>query len=201
MVDPQTHLRGGPRDGIDLIEVHNGALSYSLLPTRGMGLWRGEYRGNYLGWKAPVLGPVHPKFVDLTARGGIGFLDGFDEWMCRCGLASNGPPGEDAFTDKDGVAQKKPLTLHGQIANLPADFVEVRVSLDPPWRDQRGRPGARGSLFTPRLSLTSVYTTVPGSNRLIVMTRWKTAPPSRLSWKCCTTSTSARRFWKRAAAS
>ena len=33
-------LRGGLRDGIDLIEVHNGALSYSILPTRGMGIWR-----------------------------------------------------------------------------------------------------------------------------------------------------------------
>src|SRR5437868_6865584 len=126
-------LRGGLRDGVDLIEVHNGALSYSLLPTRGMGLWRGEYRGNYLGWKAPVLGPVHPKFVDLTARGGLGWLDGFDEWMCRCGLASNGPPGEDGFTDKAGKAQKKALTLHGRIANLAADYGEVRVSLYPPY--------------------------------------------------------------------
>ena len=65
-------LRGGPRDGVDLVHVHNGALSYAVLPTRGMGLWRGEYRGNFLGWRAPVHGPVHPKFVHHNDRGGIG---------------------------------------------------------------------------------------------------------------------------------
>src|SRR5438094_620945 len=58
-------LRGGLRDGVDVIEVHNGALSYAVLPTRGMGLWRGAYRGHFLGWRAPVAGPVHPKFVPL----------------------------------------------------------------------------------------------------------------------------------------
>src|ERR1700692_3649544 len=84
-------LRGGLRDGVDLIEVHNGALSYSILPTRGMGLWRGEYRGNFLGWRAPVLGPVHPQFVNLNDRGGIGWLEGFDEWLGRFGLFANGP--------------------------------------------------------------------------------------------------------------
>ena len=52
-------LRGGPRDGIDLVHVHNGALSYSVLPTRGMSLWRGDYHGHPLGWQSPVVGPVH----------------------------------------------------------------------------------------------------------------------------------------------
>src|SRR5262245_12169018 len=56
-------LRGGLRDGVDLIEVHNGALSFSVLPTRGMSLWRGDYHGLALGWNAPLVGPVHPKFV------------------------------------------------------------------------------------------------------------------------------------------
>lgn len=161
-------LRGGLREGVDVVEIHNGSLSYTLLPTRGMGLWRGEYRGNYLGWKAPVLGPVHPKFVDLTARGGLGWLDGFDEWMCRCGLASNGPPGEDVFTDKTGATHKKPLTLHGRIANLPAHHVEVRVNLDPPHELTVIGQVHEGSLFTPLLSLTSTCTTVPGSNKVIV---------------------------------
>ncbi len=34
-------LRGGRRDGVDLIQVDNGALSFSVAPTRGMGIWRG----------------------------------------------------------------------------------------------------------------------------------------------------------------
>src|SRR5579864_3128501 len=120
-------LRGGLRDGIDLIEVHNGALSFSVLPTRGMGLWRGDYHGLPLGWRSPVHGPVHPKFVQLAGRGGLGWLDGFDELLCRCGLASNGPPGE------DGGGRLAQLPLHGRIANRPADVVEVSVSPDPPY--------------------------------------------------------------------
>ena len=74
-------LRGGLRDGIDLIEVDNGVLSYSILPTRGMGLLRGNYHGIDLGWKAPMHGPVHPRHVNTADRGGIGWLAGFDEWL------------------------------------------------------------------------------------------------------------------------
>lgn len=161
-------LRGGLRDGIDLIEVHNGSLSYSILPTRGMGLWRGEYRGNYLGWRAPILGPVHPKLVDLSANGGLGWLRGFDEWLCRCGLFSNGPPGEDSFTDKNGRTQRASLTLHGRIANLPAHHVEVRINLDPPYELIVIGQVEESALFFPHFSLTTTYTTIPGSNRIVV---------------------------------
>jgi hypothetical protein len=153
-------LRGGLRDGIDLVEVHNGALSCSVLPTRGMGLWRGEHRGNFLGWRSPVAGPVHPKFVDLGDRAGLGWLAGFDEWLCRCGLASNGPPGEDAT--------RIPLTLHGRIANLPAQYVEVRVNLDPPYELAVSGQVDESALFGGHLRLTSTFTTVPGSHRLVV---------------------------------
>jgi hypothetical protein len=152
-------LRGGLRDGLDLIEVHNGALSFLILPTRGMGLWRGDYRGQPLGWRSPIVGPVHPKYVQLTDRGGIGWLAGFDEWLCRCGLASNGPPGDD-----DGT----PLTLHGRIANLPAQTVEVRVNLDPPYELSVTGEVEEGALFYPHFRLTTTYTTVPGSNRLVI---------------------------------
>lgn len=161
-------LRGGLRDGIDLIEVHNGALSFTILPTRGMGLWRGDYRGMYLGWQAPIAGPVHPKFVSLTDRGGLGWLAGFDEWLCRCGLASNGPPGEDVVTDKQGKTHTAPLTLHGRIANLPAQHVEVRVNLEPPYELQVVGTVEESSLFFGRLSLTTTYTTLPGANRIVI---------------------------------
>ncbi len=161
-------LRGGLRDGIDLIEIHNGALSYSVLPSRGMGLWRGEYRGNFLGWRAPIIGPVHPKFVHLEDRGGLGWLAGFDEWLCRCGLSSNGPPGEDVFTDKSGRTTRSKLTLHGRIANQPAHYVEVRVNLDPPHELSVSGQVEEACLFFPHLCLTSTYTTVPGSNRLVI---------------------------------
>jgi hypothetical protein len=162
------NLRGGLRDGVEVIEVNNGALSYAVLPTRGMGLWRGEYRGTFLGWRSPVAGPVHPKFVDPQDRGGIGWLTGFDEWLCRCGLASNGPPGEDVYIDRAGAMHRDRLTLHGRIANLPAQYVEVRVGLEAPHElTVIGRVEEAG-LFYPHLSLTVAYTTVPGSNRVVI---------------------------------
>ena len=152
-------LRGGLRDGVDLIEVHNGALSFSVLPTRGMGIWRGDYRGNALGWRSPIHGPVHPKFVQLEDRGGLGWLAGFDELFCRCGLSSNGPPGQDS---------KARLTLHGRIANTPAQFVEVRISLDPPYEISVVGEVEEAALFFPHFQLTTTYTTVPGSNRVVI---------------------------------
>ena len=161
-------LRGGLRDGVDVIEVHNGALSFSVLPTRGMGLWRGAYRGQFLGWRSPVRGPVHPQFVNLADHGGLGWLTGFDEWLVRCGLASNGPPGEDVVTHKDGRTTRTPLTLHGRIANRPAHFVEVRVGLDPPFEISVVGHVAEAGLFLPHLHLTTTTTTVPGSNRVVV---------------------------------
>jgi hypothetical protein len=161
-------LRGGLRDGVDLIEVHNGALSFAVLPTRGMGLWRGEYRGNFLGWRAPLLGPVHPKYVQLDLRNGLGWLSGFDEWLCRCGLAWNGPPGEDVHTDKNGQVHRASLTLHGRIANLPAHYVEVRVNLDPPFELSVTGQVDESELFYPHLRLCATYTTAPGSNRLVI---------------------------------
>ena len=152
-------LRGGVRDGVDLIEVHNGSLSFSVLPTRGMGLWRGEYHGLALGWRAPVNGPVHPKHVNLTEFNGLGFLTGFDELLCRCGLSSNGPPGDD---------EGRRLTLHGRIANLPAQFVELRVGLDPPFEISVTGEVEEAALFLANLRLTTTYTTVPGSNRVVI---------------------------------
>src|SRR5262249_53076390 len=131
-------------------------------------IWRGEYRGNTLGWRSPTRGPVHPKFVQLSARGGLGWLEGFDEWLCRCGLSSNGPPGEDVCTDKNGQTSKTQKTLHGRIANLPAHFVEARVNLDPPYELSVIGQVAEAGLFISHLQLTTTYTTVPGSNRIVI---------------------------------
>jgi hypothetical protein len=161
-------LRGGLRDGVDIIDVDNGALSYSILPTRGMGLWQGHYRGHHLGWRSPVRGPVHPRHVEQAGRGGLGWLAGFDEWLCRCGLSSNGPPGEDVHTDRGGREHRDVLTLHGRIANLPAHFVEARVNLDAPHELIVIGQVEESMLFSPRLLLTTTYTTVPGSNRAVI---------------------------------
>jgi hypothetical protein len=47
-----------------------------------------------------------------------GWLEGFDELLVRCGLQSNGAP---QFTPQ-GQLQ---YPLHGRIANLPVEYVEV----------------------------------------------------------------------------
>ncbi len=116
-------LRGGLRDGVDLIELANGLLRAAIIPTRGMGIWRITAGEVFLGWRSPVRGPVHPAFVRLWEPSGIGWLDGFDELLVRCGLESNGAPEFDA-------QGRLRYPLHGKIANQPARKVEVHIDSD-----------------------------------------------------------------------
>jgi len=152
-------LHGGLREGVDLIDVDNGAFKFSILPTRGMSLWRGSYCGLPLGWQSPIVGPVHPQFVELSARGGLGWLTGFDEWLCRCGLAWCGPPGDDNGTS---------LSLHGRIANTPAHRVEVAVQRQAPHAITVFGQVEESGLYWPHLKLTTAYTTHPGSNAILI---------------------------------
>lgn len=146
-------LRGGVSDGVDVVELNNGRLSVSILPTRGMGLWRGMYDGLELGWNSPVKHPVHPAFVNLVERDGLGWLAGFNEWLCRCGMEFNGPPG------KSG-------TLHGRIANLPAHYVEVVIKTDGPGTIAVSGVVDETMMFGSALRLKSTVETAAGSNRI-----------------------------------
>src|SRR5438105_3493959 len=85
-------LHGGKQEGVELIVVDNGKLRITLVPTRGMGVLSVAAGDVRLGWDSPVKDIVHPQFVNLQARGGLGWLDGFNEWLCRCGLENNGQP-------------------------------------------------------------------------------------------------------------
>jgi galactose mutarotase-like enzyme len=116
-------LRGGLRDGVDVVEVDNGTFRFVVVPTRGMGIWNALQGDVHLGWKSPVKGPVHPAFVHQDEAGGIGWLDGFDELLVRCGLESNGAPEFNA----NGSLR---YPLHGKIANVPAHKVEVAIDGD-----------------------------------------------------------------------
>jgi hypothetical protein len=161
-------LRGGISDGVDVVELDNGQLSVSILPTRGMGLWRGRYRDLDIGWNSPVKRPVNPCFVDQSDRNGLGWLAGFNELLCRCGLSSNGPPGVDTIVDDAGKKSETHLTLHGKLANLPAHRVEVRAdSAGDGLLTVRGETD-ESSMFGPSLRLSTTYETVPGSNRLTI---------------------------------
>jgi galactose mutarotase-like enzyme len=160
-------LQGGRRDGVDLIVVDNGSLRFSIVPTRGMGLWKGFFQGNFLGWESPITdGPVHPALVNLATPGGLGWLDGFDELMARCGLENNGAPF--VIEGADGSGNRMAFGLHGRIANIPASYVAVHVDPDPPHEIMVEGHVEEGRLFGPQLRLTTRYRTTPGSNRLTV---------------------------------
>jgi hypothetical protein len=134
-----------------------------------MGIWKGNYRGLALGWDAPVRGPVHPKFVHQEERGGIGWLQGFDEWIVRCGLDSNGAPGEDVVLDNNGNPMKVNLPLHGRIANCPAHYVEVEVQTEPPFELAIIGRVEESALFCQQLELRTRISTRPGSNSLSIV--------------------------------
>jgi len=161
-------LRGGVSAGVDVIELHNGALNVSILPTRGMGLWRANYRGIDVGWNSPVKQPVNPCYVNLTDRNSLGWLTGFNELMCRCGLSSHGAPGLDTIVDNTGQKIEAPLTLHGKIANTPAHHVEVAVSTQGDGLLSVSGVVDETMMFGPCLRLKTTYESVPGSNRLTI---------------------------------
>lgn len=119
----QRNLKSGLSEGVTSIRVDNGAFAFDVLPTRGMGIWKAWLGDDEIGWKSPVRGPVHPMFVPVAEPSGIGWLDGFDELLVRCGLESNGAPEFD-------VHGRVRFPLHGRIANRPAHRVEVSVDSD-----------------------------------------------------------------------
>ncbi|WP_158304376.1 aldose 1-epimerase family protein [Beijerinckia indica] len=151
-------LHGGKQEGVDLITVDNGKLSFSIVPTRGMSALRAQMGDIRLGWDSPVKEIVNPVYINLLARDGVGWLDGFNEWMPRAGIAWAGHPG------KDGA---NTLTLHGQIGNIPASEVSVSI--------EKGNPGrivVKGlvneiSMFGSNLTLNSEVSTEIGSNHIV----------------------------------
>ena len=146
-------LQGGCQDGIDTIEIDNGAFRFVVLPTRGMGIWKAWLGDIRVGWDSPVEGPVNPAFVPLAEPSGIGWLDGFDELICRCGLESNGAP------DFDESGHLK-HAVHGRIANTPASHVEASVGPD------QGEITVKGVVVESRFHLQQLELTTTIRTRL-----------------------------------
>jgi len=113
-------LSGGLREGVLLVELVAGDMRVFVLPDRGLGIWKAVAAGVEIGWQSPVHGPVNPRFVPLAEPSGLGWLDGFDELVARCGLVSNGAPDFDA-------SGRLVHGLHGRIANLPAHHLDVTL--------------------------------------------------------------------------
>lgn len=153
-------LRGGRRQGVDLVQLDNGELSVAIVPTRGMGIWKGRHGEDTLGWNSPVHdGPINPAFVNLSHWGGLGWLEGFDELLARCGLENIGPP----YADGD-----RQYTLHGKIANIPASYLAVHVEETAPFRLIVEGHVEESKLFGPQIRMETRIATVPGSNEFTV---------------------------------
>ena len=147
-------LHGGKQEGSELIEVDNGKMTFWVIPTRGMNVLRVKTGDITLGWTSPIKEVVNPAFMTLDARGGLGWLDGFNEWLVRCGFEWSGHPGMD-----DG----KLMTLHGRLGNTPASKVIVSVDDQAPHRIHiRGRVDEKVFKFADYEAWTEI-STEPGS--------------------------------------
>jgi hypothetical protein len=147
-------LHGGKQEGVELIDIDNGTMTITVIPTRGMGIYKVRSSDVTLGWNSPVEEIVNPAFIELESRGGLGWLDGFNEMLVRCGYEWTGHPGMD-----DG----RLLSLHGRAGNTPASTVVVIVDDDPPHRIRvRGQVNEKVFKFVNYETWTEI-STEPGS--------------------------------------
>ena len=156
-------LRGGKQEGVEILTLNNGKLQIQIIPTRGMGILDVKMDGIRLGWNSPVKEVVHPSHIDLESRGGLGWLEGFNEWMVRCGLEFAGHPGTDQFINNTGDPATLDLTLHGKIQNIPASSYEIVVDPDPPHRIRIRGTVYESFFYGPKLKLVTEVSTLPGS--------------------------------------
>ena len=117
-------LHGGREEGVSLIVIDNGTMKMTVVPNRGMNVLEAVAGDVRLGWDSPVDEVVNPAFIELNARGGLGWLEGFNELVTRCGYEWVGHPGED---------NGELLTLHGRAANIPASRVVLEIDEKPPY--------------------------------------------------------------------
>ena len=117
-------LHGGRQEGVSVIEIDNGTMKLSVVPTRGMNVLQASVGDVRMGWDSPVKEVVNPAFIELNGRGGLGWLEGFNELVTRCGYEWVGHP---------GVDNGELLTLHGRAANIPASKVTLQIDEQPPY--------------------------------------------------------------------
>ncbi len=161
-------LHGGRQEGVDRVVVDNGELSFTVIPTRGMDVWDARAGDVSLAWDSPVKEIVHPQYVQLDSRGGLGWLEGFGAWMCRCGLASNGAPGEDIVPSNTGAPVPVQLSLHGKISYVPARFVGVEVSEESPRTITVKGVVDETMMYGTQLRMETSISTVAGSRTLTI---------------------------------
>ncbi|MDO4233135.1 MAG: aldose 1-epimerase family protein [Lautropia sp.] len=118
-------LHGGRQEGVMLVKIDTGEMEITVVPNRGMNVLDAVSGETRLGWRSPVDEVVNPAFLDQGARNGIGWLEGFNDLVTRCGYEWVGHAGP----DEDGTM----LTLHGLASNIPASNVVLSVDEKPPY--------------------------------------------------------------------
>ena len=58
-----------------------GAMRISVVPTRGMNVLEAVSGDVLICWRSPVSEVVNPAFIELNGRGGLGWLEGFNEMV------------------------------------------------------------------------------------------------------------------------
>lgn len=152
----QKVLHGGKQEGSKILIISSqDGLTITLSPTRGMNLLYTEGFGSKMGWDSPVKEVVNPAFINLESRNGLGWLEGFNEMMVRCGYEWTGHP-----VTADGQL----YTLHGKAGNTPASRVEVEIADAAP-HEIRIRGLIKESTFKKAdLQTMTELRYVPGSN-------------------------------------
>lgn len=117
-------LKGGRQWGSEVLTISTDAFAIEVVPTRGMGVLSASGDGIRLGWNSPVDEVVNPAFINLENRGGLGWLEGFNEMLVRCGYGWAGGPIE---------ADGRLYTLHGRAGNIPASKVIVSIDDQAPY--------------------------------------------------------------------
>lgn len=124
-------LDDGPERGVRAIDIRTGTgFGFTLLPDRGLDVWRAEFAGAPLAWQSPT-GPVAPAFFEPE---GLGWLRGFYGGMLvTCGLTYLGAPNHDEGRD---------LGLHGRASYTPA----FDVGIEQGWVGDDYRIEVRGKI-------------------------------------------------------
>ncbi len=187
--------RGGKQEGVQLLTLDNGKMQIVLIPTRGMGILHVTMGDLKLGWNSPVTEVVHPKHINLNLRGGLGWLEGFNEWLARCGLENTGQAGVDEIINNVGDKTTVDLTLHGKIANIPASEVEIIVQKTSPYRITIRGIMYEKMLFEQNSNWSPKSRPSPAPRNSASRTRSSTRARSRKSIRSCITTTSANRCW------
>jgi outer membrane protein OmpA-like peptidoglycan-associated protein len=117
-------LHGGRQEGVSIVDIDTGAMRISVVPTRGMNVLEAVAGDVRIGWRSPVSEVVNPAFIELNGRGGLGWLEGFNEMVTRCGYEWVGHP---------GIDKSVMLPLHGLAANIPASKVVLCIDQEPPY--------------------------------------------------------------------